>query len=61
MNSDKWRRRDWDRMTKAEKALHESIMLIEEMPPDPNLSKAQAMVFDAMEMVSDFIDGKMSD
>lgn len=52
------RRRVFEKMTDAEKSLYNSIVEIEKMPANPKLTEAQRMVMDAMEIVSDFVDGK---
>jgi hypothetical protein len=54
------RRRKLYCLVPAEKALYESVVEIEKLPAHPKLSEAQNLIIKASEIVSDFIDGKLT-
>lgn len=46
-----------DKLTPAELAIRNAVVLIEEMPADVRLSEAQTLLQQARDKVADFVDG----
>lgn len=55
--SDFPRRNRIDRMTEAELAIRNAVDAVERAGADPRLTKAVTLLYEAREMVADFVDG----
>lgn len=51
------RRINIDKMTPAEKAIHDATQAVEAMPADERLTRAVVLLQSAREYVADFVDG----
>lgn len=54
------RRSRIDRFVPAEKAIYDAVGVIETMPPDVRLTRAQIKLQEARALVADFVDGVLS-
>ena len=52
------RRNRIDKLTPAEKAIHDAINKVEIMDADERLTQAQILLAQAQEKVADYVDGK---